>query len=135
MTGWSNDELTGIGTAEELQISPRRRDGTLRNPRTIWVVRVGDDLYVRSVRGRTSSWFRGAQLRHQAHIRAGGIDKDVVLVETDDMNDQIDAAYHTKYRRYAASIIDAIVRRLRAWSGVFARPFGEHITPGVAAVS
>jgi hypothetical protein len=109
MTGWSNDELTGIGTAEELQISPRRRDGTLRNPRTIWVVRVSDDLYVRSVRGRTSSWFRGAQLRHQAHIRAGGIDKDVVLVETDDMDDQIDAAYHTKYRRYAASIIDAIV--------------------------
>src|SRR5829696_642327 len=92
MTGWSNDELTGIGTAEELQISPRRRDGTLRNPRTIWVVRVSDDLYVRSVRGRTSSWFRGAQLRHQAHIRAGGIDKDVVLVETDDMDDQIDAA-------------------------------------------
>jgi hypothetical protein len=44
MTGWSNDELTGIGTAEELQISPRRRDGNLRNPRTIWVVRVGDDL-------------------------------------------------------------------------------------------
>ena len=109
MTGWSNDELTGIGTAEELQISPRRRDGTLRNPRTIWVVRVSDNLYIRSVRGRTSSWFRGAQLRHQAHIRAGGIDKDVVLVETDDMDDQIDAAYHTKYRRYAASIIDAIV--------------------------
>jgi hypothetical protein len=109
MTGWSNDELTGIGTAEELQISPRRRDGTLGNPRTIWVVRVSDDLYVRSVRGRTSSWFRGAQLRHQAQIRAGGIDKDVVLVETDDMDDQIDAAYHTKYRRYAASIIDAIV--------------------------
>jgi Uncharacterized protein conserved in bacteria (DUF2255) len=25
------------------------------------------------------------------------------------MDDQIDAAYHTKYRRYAASIIDAIV--------------------------
>jgi hypothetical protein len=55
MTGWSNDELTGIGTAEELQISPRRRDGNLRNPRTIWVVRAGDDLYVRSVRRRTSS--------------------------------------------------------------------------------
>src|SRR5215203_4205962 len=54
-------------------------------------------------------WLRGAQLRHQAHIRAGGIDKDVVLVETDDMDDQIDAAYHTKYRRYTASIIDAIL--------------------------
>jgi hypothetical protein len=109
MATWTNEELTRIGTAEELQIAPRRRDGTLRNPRTIWVVRHGDDLYVRSVNGRTSAWFRGAQVRHEAHIQAGGIDKDVLLVETDDLDDQIDAAYHTKYRRYAASVIDAIV--------------------------
>ena len=109
MTAWTNDELTQIATAEELQIAPRRRDGTLRNPRTIWVVRYGDDLYVRSVRGRTSSWFRGAQVHQEGHIQAGGVDKDVRLVETVDLNDQIVAAYRTKYRRYAASIIDAIV--------------------------
>ena len=48
MTGWTSDELARIGTAEELQIASLRRDGTLRNPRTIWVVRVVDDLYVRS---------------------------------------------------------------------------------------
>ena len=109
MTAWTTDELTRIATADELQIAPRRRTGTLRNPRTIWVVRHGDDLYVRSVNGRTSAWFRGAQVRHEAHIRAGGVDKDVRLVETDDLNDQIDAAYRTKYRRYAASIIETIV--------------------------
>jgi hypothetical protein len=109
MTAWTNDEQTRIGTAEEPQTAPRRRDGTLRNPRTIWVVRHGDDLYVRSVNGRTSSWFRSAQVRHEAHLQAGGVDKDVRLVETDDLDDQIDAAYRTKYRRYAASIIDTIV--------------------------
>ena len=109
MTAWTNDELTRIASADELQIAPRRRDGTLRNPRTIWVVRHDDDLYLRSVNGRTSAWFRGAQVRHEAHIQAGGVDKDVRLVETDDLNDQIDAAYRTKYRRYAASIIDTIV--------------------------
>ena len=109
MTAWTNVELTSIGTAEELQISSARHDGTLGDPRTIWVVRVGDDLYIRSVNGRTSAWFRGAQVRHEAHIQAGGVDKDVRLVETDDLNDQIDAAYRTKYRRYAASIIDTIV--------------------------
>jgi hypothetical protein len=75
---------------------------------TIWVVHHGDDLYVRSVNGRTASWFRGAQDRHEARIHARGVDKDVLLVETDDMNDEIDAAYHMKYRRYAASIINAI---------------------------
>jgi hypothetical protein len=109
MTAWTSDELSRIGAAEELQIASVRRDGTLRKPVTIWVVRHGDDLYVRSVNGRTSSWFRGAQDRHEAHIRAGGVDKDVLLVETDDINDEIDAAYRTKYHRYAASIINVIV--------------------------
>ena len=109
MTAWTNDELTRIASADELQIAPRRRDGTLRNPRTIWVVRHDDDLYIRSVNGRTSAWFRGAQVRHEAHIRAGGVDKDVRLVEVDDLNEEIDAAYRTKYRRYAANIIDTIV--------------------------
>jgi hypothetical protein len=48
MPNWTNDELNKIGTAEELEIAPVREDGTLRKPTTIWVVRVGDDLYVRS---------------------------------------------------------------------------------------
>src|SRR5881296_309404 len=109
MTGWTSDELTRIEAADELEIASIRRDGTLRHPTKIWVVRHGDDLYVRSVNGRTAAWFRGAQVRHEGHIQAGGIDKDVRLVETDDLNDEIDAAYRTKYRRYAASIIDSIV--------------------------
>ena len=110
MSAWTNEELNKIGTAEELQISSLRRDGTLRKPVIIWVVRHGDDLFVRSVYGRTSAWFRGTQLRHAGHIRAGGIDKDVTFVDADpEINDQIDAAYRTKYRRYAASIINSIV--------------------------
>ena len=79
MTTWTNDELTKIGTAEELQIASLRSDGTLRKPVTIWVVRLGDDLYVRSVNGRTSAWFRGTQVRHEGHIQAGGVSKDVTL--------------------------------------------------------
>jgi len=106
---WTSEELEKIAAAEELQLASTRRDGTLRKPVTIWVVRHGDDLYVRSVNGRTSSWFRGAQVRHEGHIEAGGVDKDVLLVETDDMNDEIDAAYRSKYRRYAESIVGSVV--------------------------
>ena len=109
MSGWTDNELSRIGAAEELEIASRRRDGTLRNPVTIWVVRHSDDLYVRSVNGRTSSWFRGAQARHEAHIEAGGVGRDVLLVETDDMNDEIDAAYRAKYHRYAESIVGSVV--------------------------
>jgi hypothetical protein len=111
MTTWTSNELNKIGTAEELQIASLRRDGTLRNPVTIWVIRVGDDLYVRSVNGRTSAWFRGTQVRHEGRIWAGGVEKDVTFVEetNPDINDQVDAAYPTKYRRYAASIINTVV--------------------------
>ncbi|HEX4658134.1 MAG TPA: DUF2255 family protein [Streptosporangiaceae bacterium] len=110
MTEWTNEELTRIAAADELQIAYLRRDGTLGRPRTIWVVRDGDDLYIRSVNGRTSAWFRGAQIRHEGHVRAGGVSKDVTLADADHgIDDQVDAAYRTKYRRYAANIVDSIV--------------------------
>ena len=110
MTTWTSDELNKIGEAEELQIASLRREGTLRKLVTIWVVRSGDDLYIRSVNGRGSAWFRGVQTRHEGQIRAGGVVKDVTFVEESDssINDQIDTAYVTKYRRYA-SIANSMV--------------------------
>jgi hypothetical protein len=110
MTTWTNDELTKIGTAEELEIASLRADNTLRKPVTIWVVRCGDDLYVRSVNGRGSGWFSGTQVRHEGHITAGGVSKNIAFVDVDsndNIHEQIDAAYRTKYRRYAASIINS----------------------------
>jgi hypothetical protein len=108
MTTWTSDELNKIGNAEELQIASLRREGTLRKPVTIWVVRVDDDLYIRSVYGRGSGWFRGVQTRREGRIRAGGVDKDVTFVDESDPDrqEQIDAAYRSKYRRYAASIVN-----------------------------
>jgi hypothetical protein len=111
MTAWTSEELNKIGTAEELRIAPLRGDGTPRKPVIIWVVRLGDELYVRSYKGRTSVWFRGAQARHEGHIRAGGIDKEVAFVEEADagINDQIDEVYRTKYHRYGSTIVNSIV--------------------------
>jgi hypothetical protein len=116
LTTWTSDELDRIGTAEELEIAPLRRDGTLRKPVTIWVVRVGDDLYVRSYSGRGGAWFRAAQVRHEGHIRAGGIDKDVTFVmETDPaINDKIDAAYRAKYRRYPQYVAPMVTSETRS---------------------
>ena len=110
MTAWTSDELTKIGTAEELEIAALRRDGTLRNPVTIWVVRHDDSLYVRSVNGRNGSWFRGVRVTHEGRIRAGGVEKEVTFMEPDhDIGDELDAAYRAKYRRYAASIVSHVV--------------------------
>jgi hypothetical protein len=55
MGEWTSDELDKIAGAEELELASARRDGTLRKPVTIWVVRHGDDLYVRSVYGRAAA--------------------------------------------------------------------------------
>jgi hypothetical protein len=110
MTNWTSDELTRIGSAEELEIAPRRRDGSLAPARTIWVVRHGDDLYVRSVNGRDSAWFRGTQAQHEGHVQAGGVARDVTLPDAgEDVGGDLDAAYRDKYRRYPASIVDSIM--------------------------
>jgi hypothetical protein len=106
MTAWTGDELTRIGTADELEIAPLRADSTLRKPVTIWVVRHGDDLYVRSYNGRSGAWFRAALARREGQIRAGGIEKEVAFVEASDpgINDQLEAAYRANYRRAASYV-------------------------------
>lgn len=106
MAIWTTDELNKIGSAEELRIAALRRDGTLRKPVIIWVVRIGDDLYVRSVNGRTSAWFSGVQKRYEGRIFISNLEKDVAFVEATDpeLADQIDATYRAKYRRYPASV-------------------------------
>ncbi len=109
MDAWTTDELDRIDAADELEIASLRADGRLRNPTTIWVVRLGHDLYVRSVNGRTGAWFRGAQDRHEARIQAGGVGKHVLLVEADNLGDEIDAAYRTKYGRYTAGIVGSVL--------------------------
>jgi hypothetical protein len=110
VTGWTGNELTKIDAADEQEIASTRRDGTLRSPTTIWVVRLGDDLYVRSVNGRTAAWFRGTQVRHEGHIRAGGVERDVTFVDVDDeLVGQIDEAYRDKYRRYSSGIIGSVL--------------------------
>jgi hypothetical protein len=95
---WTSDQLARIGEAEELQVSSYRRDGTLRRWTPIWVVRLGDVLYVRSAYGRDSDWYRHAT-QNTARIRAGGVEADVTLLPVDDatINAQVGTAYESKY--------------------------------------
>jgi hypothetical protein len=111
MTAWTSDELDKIGKAEALQISSLRREGTLRKPVTIWVVGVGENLYVRSYRGHAGAWYRSVQVRREGQIQAGGVTKDVTFVdETDsEINDRIDAAYQNKYGNFSAQYVDPML--------------------------
>jgi hypothetical protein len=111
MAAWTSAELNKIGRAEELDLASMRRDGSLRNPVTIWVVRSGDDIFVRCMNGRKGAWFRGILTRHEGHIGSAGIDKDVTFVEEHDaaVNAQVDIAYHAKYDRYGQKIVGTVV--------------------------
>jgi hypothetical protein len=76
----------------------------------MWVVRVGDDLYVRSAYGPNNPWHRRAKASGIGRIRAGGIERDVDFAESDpDVHAGIDAAYHAKYDRYGPKIVGSVV--------------------------
>lgn len=107
MTAWTNTDLASIGDATELTIQPKRADGSLRAPLPIWVVREGDDVYIRSYKGDGAAWYRAAKASSAGHISAGGVDADVEFTPVADpaTNDRVDAAYSTKYRSYGASYI------------------------------
>jgi len=110
MTAWTSEELDMIGDAEELAIASRRPDGTLGSFVTIWVVRTADDLYVRSVNGRSGTWFRGALAADEGRIRAGGVERNVAFEEASpDVYATVTAAYHGKYDRYGPSIVGTVV--------------------------
>jgi hypothetical protein len=110
MTAWTGEDLARIGEAEEVQVASLRRDGTQRKPVTVWIVRHGDDLYVRSVKGRRGHWFQGTQETHEGRLRGGGAQQDVTFVDAGHaIDDEVDAAYRAKYRRYAGSILNSVL--------------------------
>jgi hypothetical protein len=109
MTAWTEEELTRVGGAEHLQVSSYRADGTLRRYVTIWTVRVGDDIYIRSAYGRDNGWFRRALASGTGRIRAGGVEQDVTFEEPEDgVHGTVDAAYHAKYDRHGPAIVGTV---------------------------
>ena len=115
MAGWAEGELDRIGAAQELRLESERRDGTLRDPVTMWVARVEGGVYVGSVRGRDGAWFRGTQTRRQGRIHAGGVSKDVRFQDADPgVLDAVEAAYRVKYAAYPDILERSITPQLRA---------------------
>jgi hypothetical protein len=109
---WTDDELRRVGAAAELQIASRRDDGSLRPYVTIWTVRAGDDLYVRSAYGSGNPWFRRATASGSGRIRAGGVERDVTFTAASELDvatqGAVDAAYHAKYDRYGPQIVGTV---------------------------
>lgn len=111
-SAWTDEELRGISSATELQVASRRPDGTLRPYVTIWGVRSGPDVYIRSAYGPQNGWFRRAVAAGAGRIRAGGTERDVSFEQLgadSPVQGGIDAAYHAKYDRYGPRIVGSVV--------------------------
>jgi hypothetical protein len=110
---WSPDELERIGTAEELQITTSRADGTLRREVPIWVVCASGQVYVRTWYRRDNGWFGHAVDSRRARIRVPGLEVDVAIEDVGDgkaeLRASVDAAYRAKYGRYGGTSVDRMV--------------------------
>ncbi|HXW35750.1 MAG TPA: DUF2255 family protein [Acidimicrobiales bacterium] len=109
MSNWTDEELERIGNAEELQLASRREDGSLRRFTTMWVVRVADQLFVRSAGGPHRPWYRHALASKTGRVRTGDVETDVEFLRAEQGSDEeIDSQYHAKYDRYGPSIVDHV---------------------------
>lgn len=111
MTTWTSHDLAAIDGVDEVDITIRRADGTVRSPRIVWLVRHDDALYVRSVNGSDAAWYRGVQTAHAGTVMAGRLTRDIIFVEVGDhvgdppeLDDALDAAYRAKYRRWPGPV-------------------------------
>jgi hypothetical protein len=108
-TAWTAGDLARIGAAREVQLASRRGDGSLRPYVTMWAVRAGDCIYVRSAYGPDNPWYRRAVASGAGRIRGGGIERDVVFAGAEPaVQGDIDAAYHAKYDRYGPRIVGSV---------------------------
>ena len=108
-TTWTEDELRRIGNSDVLQLASTRSDGSLRPYVTMWVVRAGDELHVRSAHGPDNPWYRRARASRRGRVRAGGLERAVTFEEAAaGARTSVDGAYHTKYDRYGPQIVGSV---------------------------
>lgn len=112
-SAWSPEQLERIVAADELEIASRRADGTLGRWTPIWVVSVGDQVYVRTWYRRESGWFGHVLDSHRARIRVPGLETDVAVDDVGpgaaELCTDIDAAYRTKYGRYGRTSVEPML--------------------------
>ena len=98
---WTETELARLDGAVELEMAARRPSGDLRRATPIWVVRVGDEVYVRTWYWRDTGWFGAAVLSRRARVHVPGLTSEVAVDPVGDadleLRAAVDAAYVGKY--------------------------------------
>ena len=108
---WNPAVLAALADALEVDVTPIDADGSRRAGRTVWSIGVGDELYLRSWKGRGAVWFQDALATGQGElaVTGGGASQLVTFEEVDaaaPVQTQISATFLTKYAadRYASTM-------------------------------
>jgi hypothetical protein len=108
---WNPETLAALADALEVDVTPIGADGTRHDTRIVWSIGVGDELYIRSWKGRGAIWFTDALAtgRGEIALTAGGASQLVTFEEVDaaaPVQAQISATYLSKYAadRYASTM-------------------------------
>jgi hypothetical protein len=128
---WKPNELERIASSEELEISSSEGHGPDRRWTPIWVVRVDDGLYIRSLLGKRSKWYRRATAGHVARIRTGRLEDDVLLEDAAEpgLNTRVDDAYRAKYAAQSRWLKTAVAPAAAATTMRLVPPAMRRSTP------
>ncbi len=101
--------LNQLNTIEEIDIETRSATGRTHRT-TIWVVVVDNDVYVRSVRGRSGRWYREITTNPQGAIYVDGRRLSVRAIPMTDPATiaRVSNAYLQKYRN--SPFVNSLVR-------------------------
>ncbi len=112
MSAWTSDDLDLLDATDEVGVASTRPDGTIRPFVTIWAVRIGDDVVIRSAHGVDNPWNVRAHEAGTGRLSIGSVERDVTFTPVDaddDSQAEIDAAYRAKYGRFPENIVASVV--------------------------
>ena len=110
--GWTDDEIGALTREDEIHVASIRRDGSARNPVTMWMVTDDGSVYVRAVKGVDGPWYRHVRATDHAHVTARGVTVDVAVEDASadlTLAGRLDAAYREKYQRYSGSVVGSVL--------------------------
>ncbi|HYT26297.1 MAG TPA: nitroreductase/quinone reductase family protein [Actinomycetota bacterium] len=94
----AGDALQHLADVQEISIGFRRPDGSTGST-PVWVVQVGDNIFVRSIRGPRGGWYRrlranpNGEVRDAAHVHPVHAEP---IADADTLA-EVTCAYATKY--------------------------------------
>jgi hypothetical protein len=94
----AGDGLRHLGDMQEIVIGFQRPDGSTGST-PVWVVHVGDDVFVRSMNGPRGGWYRRLRARPEGEVGEAGRVHQVRAEQVEDVETlaAVTGAYRSKY--------------------------------------